>query len=160
VVRLGVKQGTLVETRTGYMRYRGQGHEVAVPLPEGALDPVALRAAFDATYARLYGRVIPRLEVEAVTWTLSLSEPHETPPRLAPLADAGPAARSAACRMVDTATGEAVEAALYERAALPKGVRAEGPAVIVEDGTSTIIPGGYTARIDAAGNIVIEEIEA
>ena len=59
-----------METRTGFMRYRGQGHEVAVPLPDGMLDPAALRAAFDATYARVYGRVIPRLEIEAVTWTL------------------------------------------------------------------------------------------
>ena len=33
VVRLGVPHGALVETRTGFMRYRGQGHEVAVPLP-------------------------------------------------------------------------------------------------------------------------------
>jgi hypothetical protein len=31
--------------------------------------------------------------------------------------------------------------------------------VIVEDGTSTIVPGGYDARIDGGGDIVIEEIE-
>ena len=62
VVRLGVPRGALIEMRTGFMRYRGQGHEVAVLLPDGALDPAALRAAFDATYARVYGRVIPRLE--------------------------------------------------------------------------------------------------
>jgi N-methylhydantoinase A len=91
VVRLGFPHGALAETRTGFMRYRGQGHEVAVPLPDGALDPAALRTAFDATYARVYGRVIPRLEVEAVTWTLSLAEPHALPARLAPAADAGAA---------------------------------------------------------------------
>jgi N-methylhydantoinase A len=33
VVRLGVPRDALVETRTGFMRYRGQGHEVAVKLP-------------------------------------------------------------------------------------------------------------------------------
>ena len=55
VVRLGVPQGRLVETRTSFMRYRGQGHEVAVPLPEGRLDPAVLLSAFDATYARVYG---------------------------------------------------------------------------------------------------------
>jgi N-methylhydantoinase A len=88
VVRLGVPRGALVETRTGFMRYRGQGHEVAVPLPAGTLDPAALRQAFDATYTRVYGRVIPRLEVEAVTWTLSLAEPHELPSPLPPTQDA------------------------------------------------------------------------
>ena len=159
VVRLGFPHGALAETRTGFMRYRGQGHEVAVPLPDGALDPAALRTAFDATYARVYGRVIPRLEVEAVTWTLSLAEPHALPARLAPAADAGAAKPSARCRVVETATGEVVDAALFVRSALPAGALVPGPAVIVEDGTSTIVPGGYDARIDGGGDIVIEEIE-
>ena len=52
VVRLGVPRGALTETRTAFMRYRGQGHEIAVPLDGAALDPAALRAAFETTYAR------------------------------------------------------------------------------------------------------------
>jgi N-methylhydantoinase A len=159
VVRLGVPRGELVETRTGYMRYRGQGHEVAVPLPNDRLDPTALRAAFDATYARVFGRVIPRLEVEAVTWTLSLAEPHELPARQDAPPDAGVATPSGHARIAETATGEMVDASQFARAALAKGVRLAGPAVIVEDGTSTIVPSGYTARIGAGDDIVIEEIE-
>lgn len=160
VVRLGVPQGDLVEIRTGFMRYRGQGHEVAVPLPDGRLDPAALRSAFDATYARVYGRVIPRLEVEAVTWTLSLAEPHDLPAQLASPPDAGAAARSGQCRIVETVSGETVDASLFVRSHLSKGARLSGPAVVVEDGTSTIVPSGYTARIGAGDDIVIEEIEA
>jgi N-methylhydantoinase A len=160
VVRLGVPQGALVETRRGFMRYRGQGHEVAVPLPEGALDPAALRAAFDVTYTRVYGRVIPRLEVEAVTWTLSLAEPHELPRQLSMPPDAGPATPAGRCHMIETASGEAIDAALFVRAALPRGAGVTGPAVIVEDGTSTIVPSGYVARINAGDDIVVEEIEA
>ena len=160
VVRLGVPHGALAETRTGFMRYRGQGHEVAVPLPDGTLDPAALRAAFDATYARVYGRVIPRLEVEAVTWTLSLAEPHELPAREGMPPDVGAPLPSGRCRIVETASGETVDAAVFVRAGLAKGARLVGPAVIVEDGTSTIVPSGYTARIGAGDDIVIEEIEA
>jgi N-methylhydantoinase A len=160
VVRLGVPQGALVETRTGFMRYRGQGHEVAVPLPDGRLDPAALRMAFDTTYARLYGRVIPRLEIEAVTWTLSLAEPHELPARQDLPSVAGVAAPSGRCRIVETASGEVVDATVHVRAALCKGAHLAGPAVIVEDGTSTIVPGGFTARIGAGDDIVIEEIDA
>jgi N-methylhydantoinase A len=160
VVRLGVPRGALVETRTGFMRYRGQGHEVAVSLPDGTLDPAALRAAFDATYTRVYGRVIPRLEVEAVTWTLSLAEPHDLPGRQALPPDAGVATPSGQCRIVETASGETVDAARFIRTELAKGKRLTGPAVIVEDGTSTIVPTGYTAHINIGNDIVIEEIEA
>ncbi len=160
VVRLGAPHGALVETRTGFMRYRGQGHEVAVPLPEGTLDPARLRAAFDTTYAKVYGRVIPRLEVEAVTWTLSLAEPHELPRRLPEPPDAGAAIPDGRCRIVETASGDAVDAAVFLRSALKKGTRLMGPAVIVEDGTSTIVPGGCGARIGAGDEIVIEEIKA
>jgi N-methylhydantoinase A len=160
VVRLGVPAGGLVETRTAFMRYRGQGHEVAVPLPDGRLDQAAVRAAFDATYARVYGRVIPRLEVEAVTWTLSLAEPHDLPARLMAPPNAGVATQSGQCRIVETANGETVDASLFVRATLLKGSRLMGPAVIVEDGTSTIVPSGYTARVGAGDEIVIEEIQA
>jgi N-methylhydantoinase A len=158
VVRLGVPRGVLDETRTGFMRYRGQGHEIAVPLPDGPLDPPGLRAAFDATYTLLYGRVIPRLEVEAVTWTLTLAEPHELPERLLPPAEVSSVSPAHTCRLVETATGETVDAALFERASLSVGTCLSGPCVIIEDGTSTIVPTGYTARIGTAREIVIEEL--
>jgi N-methylhydantoinase A len=160
VVRLGVPRGPLVETRTGFMRYRGQGHEVAVTLPEAALDRAALRAAFDATYARLYGRVIPGLEVEVVTWTLSLAEPHELPDRWSEPPDRGIAEPIGQCRIVEATADAAVDAALFARARLTVGVRVIGPAVIAEEGTSTIVPSGYGARVGSGGDIIIEEIEA
>jgi N-methylhydantoinase A len=157
VVRLGAPDGTLEEARTAFMRYRGQGHEVAVPLPAGALDPSALRAAFDATYARLFGRTIPRLEVEAVSWTLALSQPR-TPlvPATMPLpAASGPPLSHA--RIIDTAAGDPVQAAVFQRDSLPPGAAVRGPAVIVEDGTSTILPAGFNARVASDGEIIIEE---
>jgi len=108
----------------------------------------------------VYGRVIPRLEVEAVTWTLSLAEPHALPPKAPVPDDRGAAPPAGECRVVEAATGETVDAALFVRADLQQGMRVAGPAVIVEHGTSTIIPTGYAARIGAGGHIVIEEIEA
>jgi N-methylhydantoinase A len=133
---------------------------VAVPLPDGRLDPAALHTAFAATYARLYGRVIPLLEVEAVTWTLSLSEPHELPAQQDMPADAGVAMPSGRSRIVETASGEAVDATVFVRGALRSGTHLAGPAVIVEDGTSTIVPSGFIVRVGTGDDIVIEEIEA
>jgi N-methylhydantoinase A len=156
VVRQGAPTGELEESRTAYMRYRGQGHEIAVPLPARGLDPASLRAAFDATYHRLFGRVIPRLEVEAVTWTLSLSQPAETPsaePDPTPLPAPAPKGRRA---VIDSASGALTDTALYERADLRPGMAVTGPAAITEAGTTSIVPAGFTARIAAAGDIVIE----
>ncbi|HET8997028.1 MAG TPA: hydantoinase/oxoprolinase family protein [Acetobacteraceae bacterium] len=160
VVRLAVPHGALQETRTAYMRYRGQGHEIAVPLGDGALDPETLRAAFDATYKLLFGRVIPRLEIEALTWTLSLAQPHALPPRAADPADAGAARPTGTRRIVEPGIGAAVEAAVFTRDTLQPGATLHGPAVIVEAGTSTIVPTGFTARIAAGREIVIEESAA
>jgi N-methylhydantoinase A len=156
VVRLGVPVGALAEIRTAFMRYRGQGHEIAVPLTGGTLDPAALRAVFDATYTRLFGRVIPGLEIEALTWTLALAEPQDLPLR-EPMPAVGTTAEpSGHRRMVEAATGRAVQAAIFERAALRPGDMLAGPAAIMEAGTTTIVPTGFTARVAAGGDLVIE----
>jgi N-methylhydantoinase A len=156
VVRLGAPSGDLVETRTAYMRYRGQGHEIAVPLPASGLDPAALRAAFDQTYGRLFGRIIPKLEVEAVTWTLSLSQPSEQAAQQAAPPAADPPEPDDHWRIVDSGSGETVDALVFERSRLAPGMKLSGPLAIVEAGTTTILPSDFTARIAADGEIVIE----
>lgn len=156
VVRLGAPEGELVETRTAYMRYRGQGHEIAVPLPESGLDPAALRAAFDQTYGRLFGRIIPKLEVEAVTWTLSLSQPSDHATRQPTPPEVDPPEPDDHWRIVDSGSGETVDALVFDRGRLTPGMRLSGPLAIVEAGTTTIIPSDFTARIAADGEIVIE----
>lgn len=157
VVRLGYPAGALAEIRMAFMRYRGQGHEVAVALPPGPVDAVALRAAFDMTYARVYSRVIPGLEVEALTWTLALAQPFTLPERLPAPADVAPAAATSSARVIDPASGEVTDAAVHIRAALSAGTRLTGPAIIVEAGTSTIVPPGFIARVGAAGELLIED---
>ena len=156
VVRLGVPAGSLAETRTGFMRYRGQGHEIAVPLNDSALDPAALRGAFEAAYTGLFGRIIPGLEIEAVTWTLALSQPYALPPADPRVDDTAPAPAQGTRRMVEADSGHGIDAPAYGRASLVPGARLRGPAAIVEDGTTTIIPTGFGARIGHGGEIIIE----
>jgi N-methylhydantoinase A len=158
VVRLGFPVGELAETRTAFMRYRGQGHEVAVVLPSGPVDAAALRAAFAVTYARVYGRVIPGLEIEALTWTLALTQPFTLPERLPTPPDVAPAAPTGSVRLIDPASGDATDPAVYSRAALHVGARLTGPAIIVEAGTSTIVPPGFSARVGAASELLIEDV--
>jgi N-methylhydantoinase A len=156
VVRLGIPSGALAERRTAFMRYRGQGHEIAVPLDGAALDPAALRGVFEATYTRLFGRIIPGLEIEAVTWTLALSQPYALPYPDPQVVETRRAVASSSRRMVEAINGEIIDAPVYTRAALLPGTVFSGPAVVVEDGTTTIVPTGFTARIAHGGEIIIE----
>jgi N-methylhydantoinase A len=157
IVRRGAPGVALAETRSALMRYRGQGHEIAVPLAAKTYrrdDAAEIRAAFEDAYRRLYSRVIPGVEVEVLSWVVLVAAP-------VPLVDATPPARprpraapEARRRPVfDPEAGEFVDVAIYERPALSPGAMLNGPAVVVEDETSTVIGRNFDARIDAFGYI-------
>ena len=157
IVRRGAGDQPLTETRSAFMRYRGQGHEIAVQLPVRAYrngDAALLHAAFEEAYRRLYSRVIPGVEVEALSWVMLLSAPRPpeveavvaTPERYAP--------QPARTRPVfDAESGEFIEVAIHERRKLRPGAFIPGPAIIVEDETSTVVSRLFDARIDAFGYI-------
>ena len=76
VVRQGEPSAELTEFWTADMRYRGQGHELAVTIPgETTIAPASLKTLFEREYAAQFGRVIPGLDVEVLNWTLRLSAP-------------------------------------------------------------------------------------
>src|SRR3546814_18321651 len=75
VVRRGAPDAATTEVRTAFMRYVGQGHEITVELPLRMLkagDGDELRGAFDRAYTGLYGRTIPNMDIEILSWTLTL----------------------------------------------------------------------------------------
>nr|WP_314074631.1 hydantoinase/oxoprolinase family protein [uncultured Roseococcus sp.] len=154
VLQAATREG-LVETRTAFMRYRGQGHEIAVPLVAG-MAATALHDAFVAAYRTIFGRAIPGLQPEVMTWALSLARPVGDPAVLAvpaPYDVSAPLQRRA---LTDPATGLTQEAALHARDDLAPGALLRGPALIIEDETTTVVPAGWTARINAAEQILLE----
>jgi N-methylhydantoinase A len=157
IVRRGAPDAVLAETRSALMRYRGQGHEIAVPLAAKVYDKDdadEIRAAFEDAYRRLYSRIIPGVEVEVLSWVVLVAGPNPVEAETPPAAPPGFAAPEARRRPVfDPETGEFVEVAIYERPALSPGATLIGPAVIVEDETSTVVGRNFNARIDAFGYI-------
>jgi N-methylhydantoinase A len=157
IVRRGAPDAPLSEARSAFMRYRGQGHEIAVALPVRdfrADDAQTLQALFEDAYRRLYHRVIPGVEVEVLSWVLLLSapapaEPAPTTPNPAPYTPQ-PARRRP---VFDAEAGEFVTVAIHERRDLSPGAQIPGPAVIVEDETSTVVTRLFTAAIDTLGCI-------
>jgi N-methylhydantoinase A len=163
VVEPGAGGRELFEQRTAYMRYVGQGHEVGVEIPVRVattrLGPDAgsgLRTRFEQEYHRLYERTIPDLEIEILTWVVLVStraDPAEAVPQSADGAAPEPVGVRA---LLDTETGDYQTVPAYEREDLPAGARIEGPAVIVEKDTATVVTAPFTAHVHALGYLIIE----
>jgi N-methylhydantoinase A len=160
VVAQGAAGRPTVESRIGYMRYVGQGHEIPVAIPARTLvagDVAAIRAEYDAAYARYYDRPVPGSDVEILSFAVVVSTEHEPVPR-APSVEPVPGARPVGHQQIrDTATGLVASVPVYDRAGLPRGATVEGACLIAEDETSTLVGAGWTARIDGLGFIVMEK---
>jgi N-methylhydantoinase A len=153
IVRGGAPQAALVEARHAFMRYRGQGHEVTVPLPARSYvegDGATLAEAFEVAYRALYSRVIPGVDIEVVSWVLSLSAAAqavaEVAENVAPYFPEPVGRRS----LFDPA-GEMIEASVHRRRDLRPGARIPGPAIITEDETSTVVGPSFEAAVNVFG---------
>ena len=162
VVRAGAGDAPLVVTRTAFMRYRGQGHEIEVAIPDGALDAgrvARLVAAFEADYARLFGRIVPGMALEVMNWSVRVSTPPEAAPRAGDCAARNVPEPAGTRTLALGQTGDETVAACFRRADLAPGDAVTGPALIVEPQTTTFVSPRFEARIDTAGNIVMTRRE-
>ncbi len=145
--------------RRAFMRYLGQGYEIAVDLDglDDALDANVLRQRFEANYSALYGRVIPGLDVEVLSWTLNLVE---TEPRYRLPAESTAVLRERAAatstRLYDVGLREWVDAGAYERSALAVGDRIAGPALVREAQTTIVVAAAFSAVVAEGGSLVLE----
>ena len=163
VVRAGAGDAPLVVTRTAFMRYRGQGHEIEVAIPDGALDAgrvVRLVAGFEADYARLFGRIVPGMALEVMNWSVRVSTPPEAAPRAGDCRSRNVPAPAGTRTLALGQTGDETTAACFRRADLAPGDAVTGPALIVEPQTTTFVSPRFEALIDTAGNIVMTRREA
>jgi N-methylhydantoinase A len=162
IVRRGAPTAKLAERRSALMRYRGQGHEIAVELPVRAFtvaDRAAIRELFEAAYGRLYSRHIPGVEIEILSWVIALAAPAQG--ELAVAAETQSATPKPRARrpVFDPASGEFLDVPIYWRADLAPGARVRGPAVIAENDTSTVVSPLFDAQIDRFGYIELNRRE-
>jgi N-methylhydantoinase A len=157
-IRPAARGAALAERWTADMRYQGQGHELSVPVGKEAftdVDGARLRGLFVAQYVAQFGREIPELDVEILSWTLRLATPDPEMPDL-PAALADVVVRPGeTVRLADPGSGHLAPVALYERSLLAPGNVIPGPALIVEDETTTYVTALFTARINGLGHIVM-----
>lgn len=148
--------------RRAYMRYVGQGHELLVELPEGAFDHASaelLRERFDKEYERVYGRSLSGwlTDVEIANWSVTVTT-EAYPDKVRQQIDSAKVVDDVVReRMVfDPGSHEHRKHSVLQRKRLTAKARVEGPAIVVEDDTSTVISPSFNARMNEFGDIELE----
>ena len=164
IVRQGAGDVPLEERRSCFMRYLGQGHEIEVPVSGGTIDDgerKVLQAAYDDEYARQYSRSVPGMDVEILGWKLVVAAPlPDDPETLMTAAKDEGVTGSPRRHVVDPATGQMMDVPVFGRESLAPGAVFEGPCIITEGQTTTVVTASFHGRIDRHGYIVLEVREA
>jgi len=139
-------------------RYTGQNFELRVPLSPadlGARAMDAIKAGFDAAHEQFYGYRQAGQPVECVTCRLRAALPVPRPAlaRQPEASRAGSLAPRAERKVFFESTGGFVTCPVYARSDLAPGDILTGPAIVEQMDTTTVLPPGFTARVDAAFNL-------
>jgi N-methylhydantoinase A len=159
----GVPPERMLVQRVCECRYLGQGYELRVDAPSGAVDTTwidKVRRDFHEIHEREYSRrfedsdiEIPNVRVRGIGLMPPLEMPQVEQGQESP--EAALQDEREAWFRLDGAL-EAVRTRFYSRAELRYGNRLEGPAIVGQYDSTTAIPPGLAAHVDRFGNIVIE----
>ncbi len=149
--------------RTGDLRYVGQGYELRVAVPEGQLDGAkldAVWATFTARHEAEYGHAFPDNAIEIVNIRVTgLGRM----PKIGRQDTAGTGTakdalvRRGACTFRVGDQLRELETGFYRRDVLGMGTAIEGPAVILQHDTTTVVPPGWRATVVSGGNMVLSK---
>jgi N-methylhydantoinase A len=154
----GIASDTRTITHTADMRYHGQGYEIPV-----AIDPAEIRSVgvgdleerFNGLHEQLYGFRMHGTAAEIVN--LRAVGFGSVPKPEVPTGEPGGADASGAILEENQVwfDGRQHATAVYDRAQLRPQMRFEGPAIVTEFDSTTVVLPGYVAEIDVNFNILI-----
>jgi N-methylhydantoinase A len=144
--------------RSAGMRYRGQSYEVSVPVAglNNDTDLAALAKRFHEAHRRRYGHMAESEAVEIVNFQVTavgaISKPRFSP--IAPPTDLQPPLPHE-MRTAYFSPAAATQVPVFRRSAFTAGAVIDGPAVIEEKTSTTVLYPGQRAEIDGHLNIAI-----
>lgn len=141
------------------MRYLGQGYDVNVVFTPGETHQdtmAAIRLGFERTYLKLYGRIYTDLTLELMTFRLSASAQRKVSMtdgvRANMTTDGKIGNRNAYCPNMR----KWVSFAVHRRDCIAVGLKLQGPAIIEEDESTTVVPSGATLHVDQYGSLIVK----
>jgi N-methylhydantoinase A len=155
----GIEADRQQVTYTADMRYHRQGYEIPV-----AIDPVDIRAngladleeRFNRLHEQLYGFRMHDTQAEVVNLRAVGSGAVPKPDLPSGEEGGGDASAAVTDEHEIVFKGERVPTRIYDRAKLAPGMRFDGPAIVTEFDSTTVVLPGYQAAVDTNFNILIE----
>jgi N-methylhydantoinase A len=150
----------IIVTRAADMRYVGQEHAVTVDLDSAlfaAEDRAGVKAEFDRVHEVRYGTCAPAEPADLVSLRMTVSGLMRKPP-MAPLPSAGHGADEAVRGVKPVyfrGAGDFVPTMVFRRDLLRPGHKIEGPALVEEHASTTVLQPGDVLEVDAYGNLHI-----
>ena len=162
--REGVEPGERTVQRAIDMRYVGQSHEITVAVQEREFadhDLSALVDAFRREHERVYGYA-PDAPVQLVTFRVTALARVTAPPVAVAAGTGGDlrAAERGRRRVHFAELGGFVDCPIYAREGLPRGADLEGPAILEQMDSTTVVLPGQVARSDEQGNLNLTVVPA
>lgn len=133
---------SLIVERCAFMRYVGQGWEIPVPLENTTFDHLGielLNNEFEKTYEEHFGRAIEGLQIEVVGWSVKVTSPRPEIEKTITVGSESIVTSNFKRVIYDPSEDSEVNASIFERENLTPGDCVMGPAIIVEDQTTTWI---------------------
>ncbi|SHK77244.1 N-methylhydantoinase A [Bradyrhizobium lablabi] len=157
LMRDGIEASRIRLVREADIRYAGQSMEVRVTAPGGAVDAsflAGLIGAFNAAHLKTFGyNYAGQQKIELVNLCVSGFGVIERPQM--PKLDSREGKPTAKGRRAVYFGGAFQDTPVYDRASLPSGGRINGPAVVEEFGSTTVVFPGQTLEVDPHGILVI-----
>ena len=154
-LRRSVPADEPVLRRSADMRYAGQNYELETSLPDGDLEQcfADLLESFEREHERQYGFRLEGEAIELINLRVTALQPESPPPIAAP--GAGEAGMPTDVRPVWFEADGAVDCPIFRRDALPGGARLDGPAVIEEVDSTTVVFPGDRVEVHPGGSLVL-----
>src|SRR5262249_18018317 len=149
--RSGVPSSERQFTRQADVRYTLQGHEIRIDLPAGTLGPESLsqiQTTFESVYRSLYGRTGPNVPLEAVSWDVIAAGPRRTVRMATPSSDAASSAVKGQRLVYFPEWEEHRPVSVYDRYRLQPGSTFDGPAIIEERESTTVVGPSAAIQVD------------
>ena len=157
LIDAGARPEEITLRRTADMRHIGQGFEIPVPIPEGSLGEgylTGIRDAFFDAYHQLFERTVRDVPIEAMSWRLAATAPVPNINLNFGGQPAGTGDKLKGTRQVYFPETGFTDCAVYDRYALRAGDTLEGPAVIEERESTTVIGPGGAVAVDHYLNLI------